>query len=180
MSAAPAAASSGTAARERFAPHAPAARSVTEQFHGTWKLMSWKIEQADGELIDSPLGPNPVGWIMYHPTGHMSVALMRPDRPRFTSDNLIEATLEEINTAFEGFIGYCGSYEVNEQERFVTHRLQLSWFPNLVGTEQKRYFEFAGDRLTLKTPPLTMIGEAQVYRLVWQRLSDVTLPAKAA
>ena len=40
----------------------------------------------------------------------------------------------------------------------------------LVGTEQKRYFELAGGRLTLKTPPLTVPGEAQVHRLVWERL----------
>ena len=147
----------------------PASRSVKEQFFGTWKLMSWKIEDSNGELIDSPLGPNPLGWIMYQPAGHMCVALMRPDRPKFASDNLMEATPEEVETAFEGYISYCGSYEVNERERFVIHRLQLSWFPNLVGTEQKRFFEFAGDRLILETPPITMLGEAQVHRLIWQR-----------
>jgi hypothetical protein len=92
---------------------------------------------------------------MYQPEGHMSVVLMRPDRPKFASNNLMEATTEEVETAFEGYISYCGSYEVNDQERSVTHHLQLSWFPNLIGTEQKRFFEFAGDRLMLKTPPLS-------------------------
>jgi lipocalin-like protein len=145
-------------------------RSAQEQFSGTWKLVSWKIEQADGELIDTPLGPDPLGWIMYHPGGHMSVVLMRPDRPKFASNNLMEAAPEEIKAAFEGYVSYCGSYEVNDRERFVIHRLQLSWFPNLVGTEQKRFFAFAGNRLTLKSPPLTLLGEAQVHRLVWQRL----------
>ena len=62
------------------------------------------------------------------------------------------------------------TYEVNEQERFVMHRIELSWFPNLVGTQQKRFFAFADDRLTLETPPLTLLGDAQVHRLVWQRL----------
>ena len=100
----------------------------------------------------------------------MSVVLMRSDRPKFASNNLMEATAEEVETAFEGYISYCGSYEVNEQEHFVIHRLQLSWFPNWVGTEQKRFFEFADDRLTLKTPPVTVLGEAQVHRLIWQRL----------
>lgn len=150
---------------ERFAPC-----SVKEQFHGTWKLLSWKIEQGNGELIDSPLGRDPLGWIMYQPGEYMSVALMRPDRPKFASDNLVEATPEEVETAFGGYISYFGSYEVNERERFVIHRLQLSWFPNLVGTEQKRFFEFEGDRLMLKTPPLTLLGETQVHRLVWERL----------
>ena len=147
-----------------------ASRSVKERFFGTWRLLSWKIKRANGDLTDSPLGPNALGCIMYDPGGQVSVAFMRPDRPNFASSHLTEATPEEIKSGFEGYISYCGSYEVNEQERFVIHRLQLSSFPNWVGTEQKRYFEFAGDRLTLRTPPLTFLGEAQVHSLIWQRL----------
>lgn len=148
----------------------PVLRSVKEQFVGTWKLVSWKIEDANDTMTDSPLGPNPLGWIMYDPAGRLSVALMRPDRPNFASNLLTEATPEEIKSGFEGYIGYCGYYDVNEQERFVIHRLQLSWFPNWLGTEQKRYFEFEGDQLTLRTPPLTVVGVAQVHSLIWQRL----------
>jgi hypothetical protein len=33
---------------------------------------------------------------MYHRGGHMSVVLMRPDRPNFSSDNLIEARLQDM------------------------------------------------------------------------------------
>ena len=146
-------------------------RAIKEQFSGTWKLVSWKIERANGELVDSPLGPAPLGWIMYHPDGCMCAALMRPDRPKFASNNLMEAASEEIKAGFEGYISYCGYYEINEQERFVTHHLQLSWFPNLVGSDQKRYFEFTGDRLTLRTPPLTLFGLAEVHSLTWQRLN---------
>ena len=149
----------------------PASRSVKERFFGTWKLVSWKIKRVNGDLIDSPLGPNALGCIMYDPGGQVGVALMRPDRPNFASNHLTEATPAEIKSGFEGYISYCGSYEVNEQERFVIHRLQLSSFPNWVGTEQKRYFEFAGDRLTLRTPPLTVLGEPQVHSLIWQRLN---------
>ena len=170
MYAATDAASHRVAARERFAPDHPASRSVKQRFCGTWKLVSWKIELANGDLIDTLLGPDPVGQIMYHPEGYMCVALMRPDRPKFASNNVMEATPEEMKAGFVGYIGYCGSYEVNEEERFVIHRLQMSSFPNLIGTEQKRHFEFEGDRLTLKMPPLTILGEGQVHRLVWERL----------
>ena len=158
------------AAPELPAPDQAAVRSASEQFAGTWQLVSWKIEQANGQPIDPSLGPDPRGWIMYHRGGYMSVVLMRPDRPNFASDNLMEATPEEIEAAFAGYVSYCGCYEVNEQERFVIHRIELSWFPNLIGTEQKRFFTFTGDRLTLETPPLTLLGDAQVHRLVWQRL----------
>jgi len=156
--------------REDFSPNWRSSRSVKAQFVGTWKLVSWKTEQADGEVTDSPLGPNPLGWIMYQPGGYMCVALMRPDRAKFASNNLMEATPEENKAGFNGYISYCGSYEVNEQERFIIHHLQFSSFPNLLGTDQKRYFEFTGNRLTLKTPPLTVLGAAQVHRLIWERL----------
>ena len=176
MTVAAAAAPQRIAAPALVAPDQPAPRSVTEQLSGTWQLVSWKIQQADGELIDSPLGGDPRGSIMYDGRGHMSVALMRPDRPTFASDNLTDATPEEIAAAFAGYVGYCGSYEVNEQQRFVIHRIELSWFPNLVGTQQKRFFALAGDRLTLETPPLTLLGDAQVHRLVWQRLMRRGVP----
>jgi hypothetical protein len=48
---------------------------------------------------------------MYQPGGKMCVALMRPDRPKFAFNNLMESTPEEIKVGFEGYLGYCGSYE---------------------------------------------------------------------
>jgi Lipocalin-like domain len=71
---------------------------------------------------------------------------------QFTSDNLMEAlmeaTPEEIKIGFEGYMSYCGCYEVHERERFVMYHQQLSWFPNWVETDQKRYFEFNESRLS--------------------------------
>jgi hypothetical protein len=132
--------------------------------------VSWTVEQADGEVTESPLGSNPLGSLMYQPGGRMSVALMRPDRPRFASNNLVDATPEEIKAGFEGYLAYCGSYEVNEGERFIIHHLEFSSFPNWVETEQKRYFEFIGNRLILKTPPVTVMGAVEVHSLTWERL----------
>src|SRR5262245_52980944 len=74
--------------------------SVEDKFVGTWTLVSWTVEQADGEVTESPLGSNPVGSLMYQPGGRMSVALMRADRPRFASNNLVDATPEEIKAGF--------------------------------------------------------------------------------
>jgi hypothetical protein len=93
-----------------------------------------------------------------------------PGSPAICLEPLDGGHTRGIKAAFDGYISYCGSYEVNAQRRFVIHRLELSWFPNWVGTEQKRFFEFAGDRLTLTTPPLTVLGDAQVHRLIWQRV----------
>ncbi|MDT5111332.1 MAG: hypothetical protein QOE20_3222, partial [Mycobacterium sp.] len=48
---------------------------------GTWVLASYTAETA-GE-VTSPLGPEPVGIIMYTPDGYMSAQLMRRDRPAY-------------------------------------------------------------------------------------------------
>src|SRR5262249_19100878 len=114
-----------TAASNRIAASGPvtqnwcSALSARERFIGTWKLVSWKIERAGGTVTDSSLGSNPTGWIMYQRDGHMSVNLMRSGRIKFASNNLMEATSEEIKSAFESYVSYCGSYEVNATRGFV-------------------------------------------------------------
>lgn len=143
---------------------------LKDQLAGTWKLVSWKIHRSNGEIIDPPNWVNPSGWIMYHPDGHMCATISGPERPKFASGNALGGTPQEIKAAFEGFVGYCGTYEINEKERFVTHHVHLSWFPNWIGTDQKRFFEIAGNRVTISTPPLTVYGESQVHRLIWERM----------
>jgi len=97
-------------------------------------------------------------------------ALMRPDRFRFALNNLADATPGEIKAGFEGYLAYCGSDEVDEAQRFIIHRPELSSFPNWVETDQNRCFEFTENRLTLKTPPVTVMGAVEVHSLVWERL----------
>jgi hypothetical protein len=142
---------------------------VEEQFTGTWKLVSFEQVKANGE-VSYPMGPDADGWIMYDGKGHMCVQLTRANRPKFASNNFLGGTPEEIKSAFEGYFAYCGTYEVNEKEGFVVHHLKLSMYPNWIGTDQKRFFEFSGDRLTLKTPPFQQAGEQLILRLVWERL----------
>ncbi|MHA2204100.1 MAG: lipocalin-like domain-containing protein, partial [Candidatus Hodarchaeales archaeon] len=42
----------------------------------------------------------------------------------------IKSTLEEIKSAYEGFIAYFGTYEINNKEGTVTHHWEGSLFPN--------------------------------------------------
>lgn len=41
-------------------------------------------------------------------------------------------------------------------------------FPS--GYDQKRFFEFSGDRLILAPPPFQVDGELRTKRLVWERI----------
>jgi hypothetical protein len=74
---------------------------------------------------------------------------------------------EEVKSAFEGFQAYFGTYEVNDRERMVIHHVIGCSFPNWVGTDQIRFFEFSGKNLTLSTPPLSAAGMTVTMRLVW-------------
>jgi hypothetical protein len=68
----------------------------------------------------------------------------------------------------EGFVAYAGRYSFHGDR--VIHHVELSLFPNWVGSDQERWVELAGDRLTLSASPLLLAGKLQVPRLVWERV----------
>jgi len=109
------------------------------------------------------------GIITYSPDGYMCVTIMGPDRPTFASSDFMGSTVNEKAAAFETFVGYCGRYEVNEQERFVTHTLHTSSYPNWSGSGQKRFIELTGNRVKLTAPPILFQGNQVVGVLVWER-----------
>jgi hypothetical protein len=137
---------------------------------GTWRLKRWEARAADGSVA-YPLGPDALGYLTYTPGGHVSVAIMRARRAPFAGDDLLGGTAEERAAAAVGFVAYGGRYEVRANsgtDRIeVVHRVELSLFPNWVGTEQVRFAEVAGDELTITTGPLRVGGET-VNRLVWE------------
>jgi hypothetical protein len=139
-----------------------AKRKTVERFWGAWILASYEQRKADG-TVSHPMGEAPVGRITYDAAGRMSAQLMRRDRPRFASNWRQEGAANEIKAAFDGYIGYYGPYTLNEKEKTVTHHVECCSFPNWVGTDQVRHYEFDGDRLILRAAG----PEKSESRLVW-------------
>jgi hypothetical protein len=54
--------------------------------------------------------------------------------------------------------------------------VELSLFPDWVGSDQERSVKLAGARLTLSASPLLLAGKPQVPRLVWERV-DLSPPS---
>ncbi len=133
---------------------------------GTWRLVSWENRSVGDGEVSHPLGKDAVDYIMYGRDGYMSVAIMRPDRVRFATGDLLGGTAEERARAAETYVSYCGTYELRGET--VVHFVELSLFPNWVGSEQVRFATVAGDELTITTRPLRIGGET-VNRLVWER-----------
>jgi hypothetical protein len=69
----------------------------------------------------------------------------------------------------EGFVAYAGYYSFHGDR--VVHHVELSLFPNWVGSDQERWVELAKDLLILSASPLLLAGKQQVPRLVWERVA---------
>ena len=135
---------------------------------GTWRLISWENRSVDGQKVSYPLGKDAVGYIMYNEDGYMFVAIMRPNREKFTVGDLLGGSTEEKVQAANTYVSYCGRYEFRGDT--VTHHVDLSLFPNWVGVEQERLVEFRGNRLTLSTRPILLGGMQRTAHLIWKRV----------
>ena len=134
---------------------------------GAWRLVSWENQADDGQLTH-PMGTDAIGYLLYTADGRFSVTISRPDRAGFAAGDLLSGTTEEQARAVGGFVAYAGRYSFHGDR--VIHHVELSLFPNWVGTDQQRWVELAGDRLTLSASPLLLAGRQQVPRLVWERV----------
>ncbi|NBX68472.1 MAG: lipocalin-like domain-containing protein [Proteobacteria bacterium] len=139
-----------------------------ENFIGTWTLIKCHHELEDGSLI-YPLGESAKGLLVYTKEGYMTGALMQPERAKFKTRELFSGTQEEKAFAMEGYLHYSGKFEVHGDE--VWHFVDLSLFPNWIGTVQKRRFKFYENKLLLSVGPYVANGVKQTASLLWQRLS---------
>ncbi len=139
------------------------------RFIGTWRLVSSEFRRSDDTIV-YPYGEDAIGLLIYAATGHMAVQLLRAHRPLFAAGDPYRGTPEEIRAAFEGYIAYFGSYEVNEAEGVVTHHVHGASFPNWIGGDQQRFFAFAGNQLILSTPPILAGTATMTGVLIWERV----------
>lgn len=122
---------------------------------GTWTIVSAEA-----------FGPNPKGVLTFDANGRYSLLLMKPDLPKYASNNRNQGTPEEYKATVQGNISYFGTYSVNGTDLIL--RVENSSFPNWNGTEQKRTnLTLTGDELKYTNTAPSVGGPAAV--LVWKR-----------
>ena len=105
--------------------------------------MSYLVEaQSDGETFP-PMGNSPTGYVIFTPGGRVSFMLSAQGRQPAESE-------DDKAKLLSSMIAYTGTYKL-EQNRWIT-RVDVSWNPEWVGTEQIRHFKIHGDQLTVTTP----------------------------
>ncbi|WP_372362120.1 lipocalin-like domain-containing protein [Xanthomonas sp. NCPPB 1325] len=140
-------------------------------FEGVWSLISYVARSTSGEE-SLPFGEEPMGRLIYTPTGHVSATLCRMPRHLVASDEKSVRMDAEFHMTSDWFDAYAGIYEIDVAANQVVHRVALSSRPNMIGTDQIRYFKFENnDHLVLSTPPIISCGHELVLKLVWWRLA---------
>ena len=131
---------------------------------GNWTLLSYITENPDGSQ-GKPYG-DAVGRLSYDPYGNMAGQVMRPGRLNVTPGDW---QVQQVRSAYAGYIAYFGTYEVNEAADTVMHHVQGALNPGWVGGTQVRRMRFDGDRLILSTQ-VEKAGGLVNHVLTWRKL----------
>jgi hypothetical protein len=129
-------------------------------FHGTWRLVSGRANDADGQLVMLVSD----GLLQYTSSGLVAAqCVISPESPD-----------PRMRAALGGYIAYYGTYTVDEVRCSVGHHIRCSNVPGYVGTTLMRGYELAGDRLTLF---VQLADQAEVdpgvrAEMVWERVVE--------
>jgi hypothetical protein len=145
--------------------------SSARAFLGTWSLESF-TEHSETAGPTQPLGPNPAGLLIYTAEGVVSAQLMRSGRCQLSADAWDRTSSAGLAKLAEGYIAYCGTYDVLEETQQVIHTPIIALLPNLLERAQLRTYTFDGQLLTLETVRIGTEGLPITARLVWRRYAE--------
>ncbi|MDQ3665224.1 MAG: SgcJ/EcaC family oxidoreductase [Acidobacteriota bacterium] len=135
---------------------------------GTWRLVSAWASTASGGRNNAPFGSSPTGFLTYTREGRMTAILSHGGRKPLSGSDRISAPADERAEAFATFFGYAGRYSLTDDK--VIHHVEISSVPNWVNTDLIRVIKFEGDRIIVRTPPMSVGGTIQTTELVFERV----------
>jgi hypothetical protein len=138
------------------------AKTLKEQFVGTWRLMELYYKAQDGTRTDS-LGPKPRGILRLDADGDFTLQIMATSLPKFASNSRTDGTAEENKAVVHGTTSYYGTYSVDEKDNIFAVHIEACTYPNFDGADQKRPFTLKGNELTFTNKNSSIAGSS-----VWQ------------
>jgi hypothetical protein len=131
---------------------------------GSWRLVSVAATFTDTGARVATFGPSPNGRMVLTEAGRIMFLITKSDGPP-PADDAARATLFSETIAYSGLARLAGAGQ------FIT-TVEISLFPEEIGTEKLRHFKVDGDRLTIRRPEQTSRtshGRLMVSDLVWAR-----------
>jgi hypothetical protein len=134
------------------------------QLLGRWRIVEW-VQRYDDGREQYPLGRSPQGFIQYD-RDRMFCFLCAGERKRLGGAQWTAPDAEKA-AAYASCLAYSGTYEIAGDE--VLHKVDLSLYPNWVGTTQRRRAVIRDGRLALTARLEAGTPEARTAELVWER-----------
>lgn len=146
-------------------------------FVGSYTLHSFELRYDDG-TADHPLGRDAEGLIVYTREGFFSGQMMQKGRPKFAQARQSAAQKDfgsdaEVRAAFNGYVAYYCTYDVDEAQKIVNHRIISALIPNWEGQVNVRHYAFKRDVLVLSSPPMIVNGKQGRSVLHWRRCAVI-------
>ncbi len=149
----------------RAADARPKAASAADLI-GTWFLKEAYAVDDKGQRLFDVYGKKPSGIITYGPDGRMVALIAHDERPLLDGDRQA-APADQRAEAYKSSIGYAGDFTIEGD--CVSHHIDVSTYPNWVGTTLRRFLAFENGAAVLLTPPQMQNGVTTVIKLVWNR-----------
>jgi hypothetical protein len=151
-----------------------------QRLPGVWELVYWHAKLPDGS-IRSPFGRKPAGTLVYTSDGVVSVNMMHTGRSDLSVSDEMRATcrrvglgrapddpdnpdLQEAKLRYfriaSAYQAYSGQWRI--EDNLVVHSVELALFPEWIGTELIRRYDFEDEDLILSpvtndlSPPLKL------------------------
>lgn len=133
---------------------------------GSWRMLAWTRESVATGAVTDALGPDPVGYIAYHPDGRMMATVIARARP---TRGAAPWTQAEKAALFDTMLAYVARWTLEEGR--VVHHVEAAWNPDWQ-IDLSRPFALEGDRLTISGAPGVdpTTGEEVVYRMEFAKV----------
>lgn len=112
-------------------------RPFKGQLVGAWTLVSVEVTSKDGTKRPGFGGPNAKGILILDASGRYAIMTGRPDRPKFKTTVRRDIPAAEFGEAARAFGAAFGTWSVNEADKTLIQKTELSLNPNSDGTEVK-------------------------------------------
>ena len=140
------------------------------RFLGFWAISHVEQRTLDGDE-PVPTDQYAEGYIIYMPSGHMAVHLMREaGRQPYAG---ARPTGDEAIPTLASYGGYFGSFIV-KRGGYVLHRRTGAVVPASAGVDAQRFYDFQGDQLILMPGGPREVDGVAVRRFIhWDRISNL-------
>ena len=127
-------------------------------------MVAWDDRKDDQSPWMQFMGKHPIGFLIYDPTGFMSIQIMKtlllPPFP--IEDGQFVVASDDAKAVVDGYLAYFGRYSVDEAKQVVIHYVEGSLLPNIVGTYQEWKISIEGECL--------IFGDEKTWRRIFKRV----------